>query len=107
MKTYLTISTLAFAGCATQNLTPAQQAAVDKLTKASISYKGRECPCVVGDVGPRSKLGEASPAAAEAVGINGDPNTGGIDTPRVLFEIWPGVPAQVNGVIYQLQPYAS
>lgn len=36
MKTYLTISTLAFAGCATQNLTPAQQAAVDKLTNKAV-----------------------------------------------------------------------
>jgi hypothetical protein len=72
--------------------------------KASIGYKGRECPCVVGDIGPRNKLGEASPAAAEAVGIDGNPNTGGIDLPRVTFELWPGLAAEVNGVTYKLQP---
>lgn len=72
--------------------------------KATIAYRGRECPCVVGDTGPHNKLGEASPAAAEAVGINGNPNTGGIDLPRVTFELWPGVPAEVNGVTYELQP---
>lgn len=64
---------------------------------------GRSCECVVGDVGPRRKLGEASPAAARAVGISDNPNTGGEDAPRVLYEVWPGIPAVVNGVAYELK----
>jgi Fungal chitosanase of glycosyl hydrolase group 75 len=61
---------------------------------------------VVYDIGPTRKLGEASVAAARAIGINSNPNTGGEDSyDAVLYEFWPGVPAIVDGVIYDLQPF--
>lgn len=64
---------------------------------------GRSVDCVVGDTGPRSKDGEASVAAAKALGIPSSARTGGEDAPVFLYELWPGVPAVVNGVTYPLQ----
>lgn len=61
-------------------------------------------PAVCGDTGPTKKLGEASPAVASAIGINPNPNHGGEDGKFVLYEIWPGVPAMVDGIRYELQP---
>lgn len=63
---------------------------------------GRAVDCVVGDMGPLTKLGELSIAAAVALGLNGDPRAGGVDTPILKYELWPGVPAVVNGVTYNL-----
>lgn len=66
---------------------------------------GQSTECVVGDVGPSKKLGEASPEACRRVGINGNPNTGGVDSYNgVLYEVWPGVPAVIDGITYPLQP---
>ncbi len=54
---------------------------------------GRTCPVVVGDLGPPHKLGEGSVRAAQALGIDPDPNVGGIDAnevpPGVLMMIFP------------------
>lgn len=61
--------------------------------KSRMSYRGKSVDTVVGDVGPHNKAGEGSPAAAQAVDIPSNPNTGGIDDPHVLFEVWPDVPA--------------
>jgi hypothetical protein len=68
-----------------------------------ISYKGRSVEAVMADVGPRSKAGEASIAAAKALGIPSSPRNGGVESNSVLYEAFPGVPATVNGVIYPLQ----
>lgn len=59
---------------------------------------------VVHDGGPRKKVGEGTPMLARRLGINPNPNIGGEDDPVILFECWPGVPAIVDGVAYQLQP---
>jgi hypothetical protein len=64
---------------------------------------GKTVETVVGDSGPTRKLGEASPAAAEALGLSGNPNTGGTERQIILYEIHVGVPAKINGVQYQLQ----
>lgn len=65
---------------------------------------GRIAWAVVGDIGPREKLGEASIALANALGIPPSPLNGGTGRrDQLLYELWPGVPAQVNGVQYQLQ----
>lgn len=64
---------------------------------------GRSVDVVVADSGPRSKDGEASIAAAKALGIAFSARTGGEDRPVFLYECWPGVPAVVNGVTYALQ----
>lgn len=63
---------------------------------------GQAVDCVVGDMGPLIKLGELSIAAANAVGLKGDPRTGGVDKPILKYELWPDIPAFVNGVTYKL-----
>jgi hypothetical protein len=69
---------------------------------------GQQSAAVVYDVGPTRKLGECSVAAANAIGISGNPNTGGADSyDAVLYEFWPGIPAVVDGVTYQLQPFIT
>lgn len=70
--------------------------------QAFVTYLGRKTAAVVGDVGPYHKIGEASIACANALGIPSSPNTGGVDS-GVFYEIHPGVPAVVNGKTYQLQ----
>lgn len=71
--------------------------------QAFVSYKGKRTPAVVGDVGPRTKLGEISIACAKVLGIPSSPLTGGVSS-GVDYEIHPGIPANVNGKSYDLQP---
>jgi hypothetical protein len=59
---------------------------------------------VVGDVGPSRKTGEISRALAIELGIDPDPQTGGMDTPNVLYKVFPGTAACVDGKQYHLQP---
>lgn len=69
-----------------------------------IEYNGIVCPCVVGDSGPLSKIGECSPAALRAVGLPAPHNgNGGLDTQDMLYRIWPGVPANINDIQFILQ----
>jgi hypothetical protein len=56
------------------------------------------------DFGPRAKLGEASVACAKFFGIPSSPKDGGTDEKRFIYTFFPGVPAVINGVTYQLQP---
>lgn len=72
--------------------------------KAQCTYRGIVIPFVVGDQGPWFKSGEGSYKGAKLLGINPDPNIGGLDDPHVLFEWWPGVPAVLDGYQYKLQP---
>lgn len=61
---------------------------------------------VVGDIGPRTKVGELSVAMARAIGLPSNPNTGGTSNfEQILYRWKPGVPAVVNGVTYKLQAY--
>lgn len=55
------------------------------------------CEGIVGDVGPRTKAGEVSPAAAKLLGLNSSPKYGGTDEPIIKYEIWPGVPGLIAG----------
>lgn len=56
---------------------------------ALVRYKGKVSPAIFGDVGPRNKLGEGSTRLAKNLGINSNPNTGGIDG-GVEYQIFPG-----------------
>jgi hypothetical protein len=56
------------------------------------------------DFGPKAKLGEASIACANFFGIPSSPKSGGTSKKRFLYTFFPGVPAVINGVTYQLQP---
>jgi hypothetical protein len=59
---------------------------------------------ICGEVGPDDKLGEGSCALAKAVGLNPNPNYGGTDDHIILYTIYVGEPAVVDGVKYKLQP---
>lgn len=75
--------------------------------QARVHYRqtGDITDAVVGDVGPRTKIGEASVKCAKMLGMPSSPLTGGEDQrDMVLFEIWPGKAAVVNGILYPLQP---
>jgi hypothetical protein len=56
------------------------------------------------DFGPRTKLGEASVACAEFFGIPSSAKDGGTSEKRFIYTFFPGIPAVINGVTYQLQP---
>lgn len=56
------------------------------------------------DFGPTSKLGEASIACAEFFGVPSSPKTGGTEQKRFIYRFYPGIPAVINGITYQLQP---
>lgn len=72
--------------------------------KASAKYLERVTDAVVFDIGPRKKIGEGSPELARRLGINPSAINGGIDAHVVEYTIWPGVPAVVDDVTYELQP---
>lgn len=63
---------------------------------------GKSVEAVAADIGPRNKAGEASIAAARSIGIPSSPRTGGAESTVILYELWPGTPAVVNGVTYSL-----
>jgi hypothetical protein len=65
---------------------------------------GLSTPAGTFEVGPDEKLGEASCEASERVGFSRNPNNGGTDEKIVLYAIWPGVAASVDGITYKLQP---
>jgi hypothetical protein len=56
---------------------------------AAVVYRDRVLYGVVGDVGPAEVIGEASYAAAEALGIPSDPRTGGAPS-RVTYIVFTG-----------------
>jgi len=65
---------------------------------------GKFVMAVVADIGPAKHLGEASIAAAVALGLSGNPKSGGSSKKAFEYIFWPGTPAQVNGITYPLQP---
>lgn len=66
---------------------------------------GLSTECIVGDIGPSKKLGEASPQAALRVGMPASPIFGGEDDySAVVYEIWPGESTTIDGIHYPLQP---
>jgi hypothetical protein len=58
---------------------------------------------VVGDEGPKTRAGEMSIAAANAIKVPSSPTTGGDQRRACRFTFWPGIPAVVNGKQYFLQ----
>lgn len=55
---------------------------------------------VVADLGPKSKIGEASIACARAFGVPSSPKNGGSDDAHFRYTFWPGIAA--DG--FELQP---
>lgn len=72
--------------------------------KARISLGSVSVEAVVADIGPRKKIGELSIAAAKALGIPHSARSGGEERQIIQYDIWPGQPAFVNGVTYDLIP---
>lgn len=70
---------------------------------ARVTYKGRTVDALVGDIGPKSHIGEASMACAAALGINNNPKNGGVPS-GVNYQIFPGIQVVLDGVEYPLQP---
>lgn len=70
--------------------------------RAVVSYNGKQTEAVVGDIGPKAKVGEMSVACAKRLGINPSPISGGVSS-GVHYELHPGVPAVVDGITYPLQ----
>lgn len=64
---------------------------------------GVSVTAVVHDLGPKNKDGEGTPYLAEALDLSPNANSGGSDESIFLFECWPGIPANVDGIIYDLQ----
>lgn len=72
-----------------------------------VTYKGKTVEAVVGDIGPSKKVGEGSPRLAELLGIDGNPNHGGTDEFAVTYKVHVGIPAKIDGITYELQPFRS
>jgi hypothetical protein len=68
---------------------------------------GLSTEAVVADIGPHKKLGEISMACAAAIGIDPSPTRGGEDAHVIAYALYPGTPAVVNGVTYELQPSSA
>ena len=60
-------------------------------------------PAVTGEIGPKDKTGEAAICLAQQMNPDVSANVGdsAID---YLYELWPGVPAEVHGKTYKLEP---
>lgn len=56
----------------------------------TVVYKDRYVHGVVGDQGPSERIGEASYATAQALGINPSPTSGGVES-GVTYIVYPGV----------------
>lgn len=74
------------------------------LGKVTNLSNGKSALCVVHDTGPLKKTGEGTPFLAKLLDINPDAGRGGEDAPIILFECFPGKPALVEGIQYELQP---
>ncbi|MEO7099109.1 MAG: hypothetical protein ABI162_07085 [Luteolibacter sp.] len=70
--------------------------------RARVTWRGASVECVVGDLGPLYKLGELSVAAADALGMDSNPRTGGVEEHEVLYELWPGHSAIIGGETFSL-----
>lgn len=62
----------------------------------AVIYNGHVGYGIVGDVGPKGVIGEASYAmAAQFPGVKLNPNTGGVESPKVTYVVFPGASARV------------
>lgn len=57
---------------------------------------------MTGDMGPLKKIGELTPPMAEDLGLNSSARSGGTDDQILKYEIFPDVPAVLDGVTYPL-----
>lgn len=55
-----------------------------------VEHKGSKCTGIVADIGPRTKIGEASMAMAFALGIKNSPKNGGLEESAVTYYVFCG-----------------
>lgn len=65
---------------------------------------GQSATAVLADLGPTRKIGEISPALARKIGVNPNSRIGGEERKIILYEIYVGNPATIDGITYKLQP---
>lgn len=63
-------------------------------TVAALIHRGRVVYATVGDIGPTDLIGEASYAAARALGVSPDPIGGGVPAKDVTYILFPGETAK-------------
>jgi hypothetical protein len=68
-----------------------------------ITFNGVTIPAIAADAGPHNKDGELSIRAAQLLGIPSSPINGGRSQHDILYEVYPGIPGQFNGITYPLQ----
>lgn len=73
------------------------------LCEVTNMQNGKMAYAVVGDSGPTRKVGEGSPALAELIGLDGNPNHGGTSDFIIRYRIYVGRAAVIAGVAYDLQ----
>jgi hypothetical protein len=64
---------------------------------------GKWSAAVTGEIGPDNKTGEAAYCLAKRLNPNITHNSGD-SQPVYLYELWPGIPANVDGKRYKLEP---
>jgi|SRR5882757_8737299 len=64
------------------------------LCKATNRETGRSSFGGVVDIGPKGRNGEVSIEMARLLGLNPNPRNGGTDRQIILYEFWPGTPAE-------------
>jgi hypothetical protein len=66
-------------------------------------FTGKWSAALTGEIGPDDKTGEAAYCLAKELNHKITHNTG--DSSRIyLYELWPGIPACVDGKTYKLEP---
>ena len=70
--------------------------------RARVTYRGTAIEAVVADVSGPADIGEISIRLAELLGIPSSPLNGGA-AGGVLYEVWPGAAATIDGELYELQ----
>ncbi|MDP3275354.1 MAG: glycoside hydrolase family 75 protein [Deltaproteobacteria bacterium] len=75
-------------------------------TVVAVVYGGRLAYGIVGDLGPRGAIGEASAYMAQQLGINASPTSGGVES-GVTYVLFPGVRVTRNEDAEQARALAS
>lgn len=70
--------------------------------RAQATFRGKSVSAIVGDVGPRTKVGEGSIELCRRLGIKHSPRYGGLESPDVIYELWPGQFSMIGDTVIPL-----
>lgn len=71
--------------------------------RATNTQNGKSAFCIVGDIGPRNKIGELSISLAKKLGIDPSPKEGGTDELIIKYQLWPGKHGTIDDKLIALQ----